>query len=679
MDRLLPARRIAVRGAARLLAPVAVLPRPLLAALLICAGLLAGCAGPKWVTVRDSPHNPLTDRLKLLSRGGPKPTDRTLMFLRRYDLETYVHNNPNELVHKVQTVIDHDPSPEALAAAAELAYVGGARSDMLVQSQQAFNLYCASVAYSYAYLFNPQFTQFTNPYDPQFRGACDLYNAGLEAALRTVNKQGKLRPGESFSVELKGQQYDIAIEPRNVPWPPGDIKRFEFVSDYQINGLKNVFHTYGLGVPLIAVRKDHPADDPVEKHYAPGLCFPVTAFLRCLPDPTAIAGNTSVDGKCHHKAVLELYDPLQATEVTVADRRVPLESNITTPLAYSLNDPSFATLDQPTTGLLYPDRVKKLAGIYMLEPYQPGKIPVLMIHGLWSSPITWMEMFNDLRGDPDLRSQYQFWFYLYPSGQPFWRSATQLREALADVRRTFDPARQEAALDQMVLVGHSMGGLIANMQIVNSRDDFWHIVSDKPIQLVKADDKTRTALDRTFYFQADPAVRTIITIGTPHRGSYFSNDATRYLAEKLINLPETMTARLAKLRTDNPGFFRDTDMLDAATSLDSLSPEAPILPVLLAAQRPLWIKYHNVVGRLPKDDWTVRLFGDGDGVVPYSSAHLAEADSEITVPAEHDEVHRHPETILHVREILAAHLREVKEEYPEVEVQTARRDALEIK
>ncbi len=260
----------------------------------------------------------------------------------------------------------------------------------------------------------------------------------------------------------------------------------------------------------------------------------------------------------------------------MADRRVPLESNITTPLAYSLSDPSFAVLDQPTTGFLYPDKVKKLTGIYMLEPYQPGKIPVLMIHGLWSSPITWMEMFNDLRGDPDLRSQYQFWFYLYPTGQPFWRSAAQLREELAEVRKTFDPARQEAALDQMVLVGHSMGGLVANMQIVNSRDDFWHIVSDKPIQLVKADDKTRAALDRTYYFQADPSVRTIITIGTPHRGSYFANDVTRYLAEKLVNLPETMTARLAKVRLDNPGLFHDGgDMLAGATSLDSLSPTAP--------------------------------------------------------------------------------------------------------
>src|ERR1700690_881778 len=172
---------------------------------------------------------------------------------------------------------------------------------MLVQPKQAFNLYGASVAYSYAYLFNPQFSQFANPYDPQFRGACDLYNAGLEATLRAVNKQGKLKPGENICVELNDQQYDVTIQPRNVPWPADDIQRFEFVSDYQINGLKNVFHTFGLGVPLIAVRKDHPSDDPVQKHYAPGLSFPVTAFLRCLPDekPQASAGAVA-GGKSPH-------------------------------------------------------------------------------------------------------------------------------------------------------------------------------------------------------------------------------------------------------------------------------------------------------------------------------------------------------------------------------------------
>ena len=273
-------------------------------------------------------------------------------------------------------------------------------------------------------------------------------------------------------------------------------------------------------------------------------------------------------------------------------------------------------------------------------------------------------MFNDLRGDPELRSQYQFWFYLYPTGQPFWRSGTQLRESLAELRNTFDPTRHEAALDQMVLVGHSMGGLVANMQIVNSRDDFWHIVSDHPVDDLKGEMRAKMALKEAFYFQASPSVRRIVTIGTPHRGSYFANDVTRYLSSRLISLPNMMTAHFDALRLANPGFFRNTKMLEDATSIDSLAPDSPVLPVLLAAQRPPWIRYDNIVGRLPRDDWQARVFGDGDGVVPYTSAHLAEADSEIVVPAEHDEIHRHPQTILQVRQILAEHLREVQLAFP---------------
>ena len=81
-------------------------------------------------------------------------------------------------------------------------------------------------------------------------------------------------------------------------------------------------------------------------------------------------------------------------------------------------------------------------GLYMVQPYEPGKIPVLMVHGLWSSPMTWMEMFNDLRSQPEIRDHYQFWFYLYPTGQPFWLSAAQLRRDLAKVR---DGARSATA------------------------------------------------------------------------------------------------------------------------------------------------------------------------------------------------------------------------------------------
>ena len=111
-------------------------------------------------------------------------------------------------------------------------------------------------------------------------------------------------------------------------------------------------------------------------------------------------------------------------------------------------------------------------GLYMVQPYEPGKIPVLMVHGLWSSPMTWMEMFNDLRSQPEIRDHYQFWFYLYPTGQPFWLSAAQLRRDLAKVREVLDPTHQEPALDQMVLIGHSMGGLVSQLQTLQSGDDY---------------------------------------------------------------------------------------------------------------------------------------------------------------------------------------------------------------
>ena len=245
-------------------------------------------------------------------------------------------------------------------------------------------------------------------------------------------------------------------------WRKEDFAHFEFVSDYEITGLKNHYQSYGLGVPLIAVRhKDPQQDDPVAaKYYPPGLSFPVTAFLRPEPEPLEGAGDKGV----RHHGVLELYDSTAADDIPLGPLHVPLESDLTTPLAYFLSNPDFSFDNFATEGLLHPDHLlantghQAHMGLYMVQPYEPGKIPVLMVHGLWSSPMTWMQMFNDLRSSPEIRDHYQFWFYLYPTAQPFWISAAQLRRDLAEARQTLDPSRQEPALDQMVLVGHSMGG-----------------------------------------------------------------------------------------------------------------------------------------------------------------------------------------------------------------------------
>jgi hypothetical protein len=633
----------------------------------LAAALLAsGCATTHYVKVNSAPHSPLVERLKLTSRGGPQPSARTLQLLRLYDLLGDLHGNMQPLLEKFQAIVDREPTPDKVYAFAELNYIAGKKAE-LTSPDLALDYFGTSVMHAYQYLFEPRYGPLRNPYDPEFRGACDVYNGALESALRLVQRRGGLLPGRTYSVESASQAWDVKIVVSDGRWQNDDVAAFKFVSDYEVQGLKNQFHSFGLGVPLIAIRERHGPQRPDEQFLPAFLSFPVTAFLHVLPDTGACPSGT----RPRHVAIVKLYDPLSATDIMIGNRRVPLETDLSTPLAYFLNDPQLDPNNPrlnletvATQGLLHPDKTASEAGLYMLQPYEPEKIPVLMIHGIWSSPMTWMEMFNDLRGDPEIRKHYQFWFYLYPTGQPFWQSATQLRSDLAQARAVLDPEHREPAFDQMVLVGHSMGGLVARMQTVASGDDFWHIVSDKPFRVVKASPDERQHLEQVFFFRPNPSVRRLITIATPNRGSEFANNTTRWLAKELINLPQLPLAHRDELVNENPGVFRTHNMLQVKTSIDSLAPDSPILPTLLHAQQPPWLKCHNIVGVLPDTGFIGTGFlgaapGGTDGVVSYESAHLDNVASELKVPADHQAVNRHPLSILEVRRILLEHLHDV--------------------
>ena len=155
----------------------------------------------------------------------------------------------------------------------------------------------------------------------------------------------------------------------------------------------------------------------------------------------------------------------------------------------------------------------------------------------------------------------------------------------------------------------------------------------------------------------------MITIATPFRGSSVSNNTTQWLGRKLISLSDAVTQGQQRLRRDNPGLFDQASLIDVSTSIDSLSPRSPILPVMLTVPQGPWVTYHNVVGKLPQKDWLGRISGegDGDGVVPLESAHLAGAESELLVLAAHQDVQRHPLTILEVHRILLEQAAELRQ------------------
>lgn len=543
---------------------------------------------------------------------------------------------------------------EKIYAISELAYIIGKQAERAHREGQALDMYTVSVSNAYLYLFCPELDVSRNPYDPQFRGACDLYNAALESTLSMVSKQGKLRPGNSYRITTSKKDYDVQVVSRG-KWHDEDFDELKFCSELKVNVLQTANVNYGVGVPMIAVRKSHANESPIEKFYPEGLSFPVTALLR-VTSPTV---HTSRDSQHRHPCVLELHDPLESTDIELNARKVPLQSDLSTPLAFFLDNPKFREQTDSTLGLRDPHKTEKLRGIYMLEPYDPNRIPVVMVHGLWSSPLTWMPMFNDLRSFQELRRNYQFWFYQYPTGQPFWISATQMRSDLFELRRTLDPNAIHPVLDQMVLVGHSMGGLVSRLQTLESGEEFWRILSDEPFEKVKGEETERQRLAAALFFHPNNSIKRVVTIGTPHRGSNYSNDYTRWVGRKLIKLPSSITDIGNSLIRQNPNLFRNTELVTTSTSIDSLSPESPIFPTMLRARRAPWVKYHNIVGVVHKSSW----FGGeailSDGVVEVESAHMDDVASEIMVEAKHQDIHTKPRAILEVRSILVEHLREV--------------------
>lgn len=618
------------------------------------AAYLARLSGGSALSVRRTPSNPLEDELNLLGWKGPKPSDRTIQTLRRFGLEGAYRNDPKEAFDGLRQAALREPRLETTYALAEVAYVLGKRAASAKRTEDAMRYYGESLVTSYEYLFDPKFEPYRNAYDPQFRGICDLYNVSLEEILRLMSDDGMLQPGQLGSIRLAERDltFTVRLEGR---WADYEVERFQFVSDFEVEGLANRYRGYGLGVPLIAVRKRSERPEPDEKYFPEGLTFPVTAFFRRVDDP-----NVAGSGEC--RCVLELFDPLDRSDVQIGMRRAPLESDITTPLAYYLNDPVVGTSTLATFALLDANFAQDFEGLYMLEPFDPTKIPVVMVHGLWSSPVTWMEMFNDLRSMPEIRRNYQFWFYMYPSGQPFWKSAEEMRADLAEAIDTLDPRGESAPLERMVLVGHSMGGLVSRLQTIDSQDRFWQLVSDRPIDELEGNPVERQELRQVLYFHPNPAVARVITIGTPHHGSNFANGATRWLSRRFFTLPTESTELGRRMIDNNPDFFRDTDLLTITTSVDSLSPESPFLPVMLEAPAAPWVKYHNIIGVVEDRSLLAKAGLDfrqpGDGLVSLASARVEDVESELVVPAEHMSVHQHPLAILEVRRILLQHLAE---------------------
>jgi triacylglycerol esterase/lipase EstA (alpha/beta hydrolase family) len=362
-------------------------------------------------------------------------------------------------------------------------------------------------------------------------------------------------------------------------------------------------------------------------------------------------------GQRYVKTQMVFYNSLARDEIVFDDTSVPLEVDYSTPLVAQLEHVKPKSLG--LWGMFDSDKKIADAGLFLLEPYDPDKIPVIMVHGLKESPVIYMEMFNDLRGQPDIRSRYQFWFFSYPTGLPVLYSSSILRQKLLEAQKKLDPEGSNPNFNNMVLVGHSMGGLLSRVIMQDSGDAYWDYLFSEPIDQVQIDEPSRKILKQCMFFESIPFIQRVVFISAPHMGSPSADRWYSAFASGMIEMPGNIVNISQSLLSNdqlkvNSQVYKNTKKI-RFDSISNLSATSPFTIVYNQVPVRDDVPYHSIIGI---GDFEIGP-GSSDGVVPYESSHIGFSVSERLIASDHN-APNHPDAIDEVKRILLLHLEETE-------------------
>lgn len=478
-------------------------------------------------------------------------------------------------------------------------------------------------------------------------GNCDAYNIAVWRLLSEACRQGRMDPVRGLTIRSGQNTFTVPVEYCGFAWQPGDFERLHLPPQGPEPLLQRRYYCAGVGCPLVVERVRRNGDSLEARFFPEKAFFAATVVLEFgdLPagsDPAAFPAS----------AELKFYDPLHVNRA---------KSN-SQPLAKDLSAPLALTLDAaPRTyfaGFIEPGGAATQSRLNMLEPYQPGKIPLVLIHGLFSDPQSWADLINDLRAAPGFAERFQIWVYRYPTGRGFLQSATSLRTELRSLVSALDagqsdPGERDPALQHIVLIGHSMGGLIAKLQVTYSDELIWNELANRPLETIATTEQSRGFLAENCYFDPSPNIDRVIFIASPHAGSVTSSGLVGRGAALLVETSPEQAAMHDQLIRDNPGTFNPRIERRMPTSIDMLQPQSPLLGAMCRMRIKPCVALHNVIGvSMP---WS--LDGPTDGVVSVRSAEHPGCQSVLAFNAAHSKVHRELRTSCEVLRILNLHAR----------------------
>jgi pimeloyl-ACP methyl ester carboxylesterase len=601
------------------------------------AGLLVGCASPLGTRIADA--HKVQRYLTRSALTDDQPSDFSTNELRRYELLDVFEGEPDAALAKLHALALAEGFPsEALFALAELSFLRALETKLQAG-------YAAAAIYSYALLFPEEARAPLDRLDPRTRITADIYNRALTSAFRRT-KQGTLELGAGREIELPFGRLTATRSPDMLEMDGMELYDLQPVAELEVWGLRNRYRWPGIGAPLAAKTRPQPGVVPVVP-IGPVVRVPLTAVLL-IESP--LEGLNTGD----FSARIELFASLDTQTVEIGDRAVPLESEPTAALAASLAESKFWKRELQTF-LGKAIGIKRGSALMGIRPYRPGRIPIVFVHGTASSPARWADMVNDLLADDLFRARYAFWFFTYESGNPVAYSGSQLREALSLVVDRADPNGSDPCVGDMLVMGHSQGGLLTKLTAIESGNAFWERISNVPFDEIEFAPEDEDLLRRALFLEPLPFVSRVIFLATPHRGSYLAGPQfVRRLADYFVRLPSGLVRLGARIATLPPAAAASVALHRTPTSIDSMSPGNQFIRALAEIPVSPPVTAHSIIS--VKDDEP--LDRAGDGVVKYQSARIDGVESELIVRSPHSGMQAAPATIEEVRRILEEHSRQ---------------------
>jgi pimeloyl-ACP methyl ester carboxylesterase len=459
---------------------------------------------------------------------------------------------------------------------------------------------------------------------PSDSSAQSIYNFSVARAVENVER-ANLQPWRQATIVPFNQGSFLLTTPRPVD-PEHDPSRYDlFPTDtLKISGrfFKTSSRVSGIGAPLVAVgREENPQfrqQYKLRRVYAPA-----TAIIQ-------FSGQ---------KADLKFVDPFQTERVALDKRNFPLAVDLSAPTAMLI------ARERPErlgfARVINPQRYADTARLTQLQPFDPARTPVIFVHGLQETPASWTPMIDSLRNDHWLREHYQFWVYSYPSGYPYPYSAALFRQDLDGIDRAFPNHKR------VVLIGHSMGGMICRLMIMDAGDKIWRdFFATSPAKTPLSSD-TRKLLEESLVFNHRPDVQRVIFISTPHRGSKIASGWIGRIGAALVRTPRLFTSVYASTKPLLVSDPAARTLKRMPNSVDTLEPNDRFVQAVDKLPITRGIPYYSIMG----DRGRGNTPNSSDGIVPYWSSHVDGAQSELIVDSGHD-AQSNPEAIREVDRIL---------------------------